>query len=303
MYEKILIPLDGSELAEVALPYAEELAGRLGSEVTLLVVTESAESQDYHNHQLYIQHLVEPTMRLAERYSKKSGDKAIKVESTILTGHPAEEIVTYAEKDGSSLIIMATHGRSGIRRWSMGSVADKVVRAATQPVALIRAKGARPDVRERGILNRALVPLDGSKESEAVIPYIEELASKLEAEIVLVQVLERPSHVYAGGEGGNLTPYTDAEMEPLKAQAASYLEKMISLLNGKGIPTRSEVRVGSPAQEITNLADETDSDMVAMSTHGKSGFSRWAFGSVADKVLHAGNTPLLLVRTPGAGTE
>lgn len=303
MYEKILIPLDGSELAEVALPYAEELAGRLGSEITLLAVAESEESQDYHKHQLYIQHLVEPTKRLAEKYLKKPGDKLIKVESTILTGHPADEIVAYADKEGSSLIVMATHGRSGIRRWSLGSVADKVVRAATQPVALIRAKGARPDVRERGILNRALVPLDGSKESEAIIPNIEELASKLDAEIILLQVLERAYHMWAGGEASSLIPYTDAEMEPLKAQAASYLEEVISLLNNKGIPTRPEVRVGSPAREIIKLADETDSDMVAMSTHGKSGFSRWAFGSVAEKVLHAGNTPLLLVRIPQAGTD
>jgi len=303
MYEKILVPLDGSQLAEIALPYAEELAGRLDSEIILIYVSESAENPHYYMYELYIQQIVESTKHAAEKYHGKPEGKSIKVESAILVGHPAEEIVDYADKEDIGLIVIATHGRSGIKRWALGSVADKVMRSATQPVALIRAKGARPDVREKGVLNKALVPLDGSKESEAVMPYIEELASKLEAEIVLIQVLERPFHVYPGGEGGALIPYTEAEMKSLSANAPSYLEEMISLLNRKGIPTRSEVRVGAAAKEIINLADETNSDLLAMSTHGKSGFSRWAFGSVADKVLHAGNTPLLLIRIPEAGTE
>ena len=170
MYEKILVPLDGSELAELALPYAEELAGRLGSEVNLLAVSRSAETESYHEHLIYIERMVEPTKRGAERYRKKPYEGAIKVESVVLVGHPAEEIVDYADKADIDLIVMATHGRSGIRRWALGSVADKVVRATKRPVALIRAKDARSDVREKGILNKALILLDGSKEGEAVIP-------------------------------------------------------------------------------------------------------------------------------------
>jgi len=295
MYEKILVPLDGSELAEVDLPYAEELAGRLGSEGTLLYVSESAEDR-YHRMPIYMQEMAKATKRNAERYLEKPEGKAIKVESTVLVGHPADEIVAYADKEDIGLIVMATHGRSGIKRLALGSVAEKIVRTARQPVALIRAKGARPDVREKGMLKKALVPLDGSKESEASIPYIEELASKLKAEVVLFQVLEPTRYVYAGGAGAAKTPYTEKEMAPLKASAGDYLKKVAGGLEGKGITTRYEVRVGTAAEEIIKLADELYVDMVAMSTHGRSGISRWAFGSVADKVLHAGNTPLLLVR-------
>ena len=296
MYEKILVPLDGSELAEVALPYAEELAGRLGSEGTLLYVSESAEDQYHRIPQFYMQEMAKATRRSAEGYLEKPEGKAIKVESTVLVGHPADEIVAYADREDIGLIVMATHGRSGIKRLALGSVAEKVVRTARQPVALIRAKGARPDVREKGMLNKALVSLDGSKESEAAIPYIEELASRLKGEVVLLQVVAQTHRVITGGYGTAQIPYTEEEIVSLKTSAEDYLKTVASRLEGKGINTRSEVRVGTAAEEIIKLADELYVDMVAMSTHGHSGVSRWAFGSVADKVLHAGNTPLLLVR-------
>ena len=291
MYEKILVPLDGSELAEVALPYAEELAGRLGSEGTLLYVSESAEDQYHHMHQFYLQKMVEATKRGADRYLGKPEGKAIKVESATVVGNPAEEIVDYADKEDIGLIVMATHGRSGIRRWSLGSVADKVVRATKQPVALIRAKGARPDVREKGMLNKALVPLDGSKESEAVIPYIEELASRLKGEVTFLRLLKPDYYV--------MNEAQLKQRESLRASAKDYIEKVAAQSKQKGIAAKAEFRevmAGTEAEEIIKLTDEIDVDIVAMSTHGQSGVSRWALGSCADKVLYAGNTPLLLVR-------
>jgi len=298
MYEKILVPLNGSELAQVALPYAEELAGRLGSEVTLICVGKLAEDQQYdHMRQFYIQGIAEVTKRGIERYIKKPKEKAIKVESKILVGDPAEEIINYADKEDISLIVMATHTRPVITRWALGSIAEKVVRAAKQPVVLIRAKGTHPDVRKKGILKKVLVTLDGSKESEAVIPYIEELASKLKAEVVLLQVLT-PRYLISDLEKLE-------HLESLRASAKDYIEKMEAWLKQKGITVKSEVRevMGNAAEEIIKFADEIQADVVAMSTHGHSGVSRWAFGSVTDKVLHTGNTPLLLVRTPEAGKE
>jgi len=141
MYEKILVPLDGSELAEIALPYAEEMAVRLGSEITLFSVSETAEAPEYHKHQVYLDGVADSTKRGAKRYLEMPKG-VIKVEQAIAVGQPAEEIVDYAEKQGISLIIMATHGRSGIGRWTLGSVAEKVVRAGTTPVLLVRALGA-----------------------------------------------------------------------------------------------------------------------------------------------------------------
>jgi nucleotide-binding universal stress UspA family protein len=300
IYERILVPLDGSQLAEVALPYAEELAGRLDSEVILIHVSESAEAPHYHMQQLYIEQTSEATKHGAGRYIQKPEGKAIKVESRVVVGSPAEEIVQHADKEDIGLIVMATHGRSGIRRWALGSVAAKVVKATKRPVALIRAKVARPDVREKGILNKALVPLDGSKESETVIPYIQELVSKLKAEIVVLHVL----HIALGHEI-NMTEQL-RQLQSLRAPAEAYIERVAAQLEEKGIRAEvllREVTAGTVAEQIIRVADEVCADLVAMSTHGLSGVGRWPLGSVADKVLHAGNTPLLLVRALGARAE
>jgi len=293
MYEKILVPLDGSQTAEVALPYAEELAGRLGSEIVLLHIAEPGTDQSHHMYESYLKEMAEVTKRGAEKYMAKPSEKTIKVGATIIGGDPGEEIVRYADKENIGLILMATRGRSGITRWAVGSVAEKVSRAAKQPIALIRAKSGRPDLREKDRIDRILLPLDGSKESEAVLPYVEELSSKLQAEVVLLRIFELDFYVF-GLEKLE-------QVESSRAEARDYLAKIEAQFKQKGINARSEFRELTPrpvAEEILKLADEIQADVVAMSTHGRSGVSQWAFGSVADKVLHAGNTPLLLVRVP-----
>jgi len=277
MYERIIIPLDGSQLAETALPYAEELAVRMGSQIVLFTVFDSAETGEYQQYQVYTKKVIGDIEHRAEKYLKKLAMKPVKVGAATRVGYPADGIVSYARKGGFKLIIMATHGRSGIGRWALGSVADKVVRTTTlQPLMLIRAKGTGADVSQMGHLKSALVPLDGSVRSQAVIPYIKELASKLKTKLTLFQAIPQNNHFY-----------TEAE---------SYLAGIGTLLKDEGISTRYVVRVGAAADEIINLADELNVDMVAMSTHGRSGISAWALGSVAQKVLLGGNTPLLLVR-------
>ena len=297
MYERILVPLDGSELAEVALPYAEELAARLGSKVTLLYVSDSTEDEYRHMHQFYMQKMVENARQDTERKLGKPVTKGIDVDSAVLVGHPAEEIVDYADKEKIGLIVMSTHGTTGIRRWAIGSVAYKVVKAASQPVAIIRAKGARPDMRENNILLKALVPLDGSKRSEAVIPYIEELASKLKLEVTFLRVLT-PERL--------VTSETQLrEIESLRASARAYIENMAAQFKQKGIAAKAEYREAmteGPAEEMMKLANEIQADIVAMSTRGRSGYEaegrEWvsSLGSVAETMVHVGNTPLLLVR-------
>jgi nucleotide-binding universal stress UspA family protein len=298
MYERILVPLDGSELAEVALPYAEELAARLGSNITLLNVSESAEDQYRHMHQFYMQKMVENAKQGTERKLRKPVTKRIKVDSAVLVGHPAEGVVDYAHKEKIGLIVMSTHGRTGIRRWAIGSVAYKVVKAASQPIVIIRAKGVRPDMREKDILRKVLVALDGSKESEAVIPYVAELASRLKLKVTFLRVLT-PEWL--------VTSETRLrEIESLRASAQDYIENMAARFKRKGIAAKAEYREAMPpkgaADEIMKLADAMKADMVAMSTRGRSEFEEtpgeWvlSLGSVAEEMVHTGNRPLLLVR-------
>ncbi len=116
----------------------------------------------------------------------------------------------------------------------------------------------------------------------------------------MFQAVERARHTYVG-ENMVVTylPYSDEEMEPFKADAESYLEQVESLFKGGEITLRSEVGIGEAPEWIIEYADEIDADLVAMTTHGRSGITRWSMGSVASKVLHTGNTPLMLVRAPG----
>jgi nucleotide-binding universal stress UspA family protein len=277
MRDKIVVPLDGSRLAEVALPYAEELAAKMGSEIILLSVLQSEETHEYQKHQSYATKIINVTKLHAEKYLDKSWGRTINIETATRSGGPAEGILDYVSKGTSRLIVMATHGRSGLSRWALGSIADKVVRATTkQPLMLIRAKGSRPDIREKRILKKALVPLDGSTSSEAVIPYIMEIAHNLQMEVTLLQVTPKTNHTYASAE--------------------DYLQSWRRHLVDNGIKARYELSVGAAADQIIDIADELAIDVVAMSTHGQTAIHLWPLGSVAQKVLLGGNTPLMLIR-------
>ena len=279
MYKRIIVPLDFSRLAEAALPFAEELAAKIGSTITLITVLDSEESKEYEKHDAYIRKIAKTTKHHSEKYLEKGNKKEIKIETVTRNGDPAEAIIKYDHKVGNQLIIMASHGRSGISRWAVGSVADKVVRATRwQPVMLIRAKEHRSDIREKRVLKKALVPLDGSSRSESVIPYIKYMASKLDMELTLLQVVPKNTN-------------------HASADAEAYLQGICSDFEDDGITVKYKVSVGPAAEEIISADDDIAYDLVAMSTHGRSGLSLWSLGSVAQKVFLGGNTPLMLVKS------
>ncbi len=150
---------------------------------------------------------------------------------------------------------------------------------------------------------RILVPLDGSKGGEAALPYVEALVSKLvpgvKVEVILFQVITRMTHAVVGGEAAVDIPYTEEELGETERKAMDYLDKAGETLRSKGAVVKARVGIGSAAEEIVKAADEIKADMIAMSTHGRSGLSRWAFGSVTDKVLRrGGDVPVLMVKAP-----
>lgn len=306
MYQKILVTLDTSKLAEIALPYAEELAAKFGSELILLHVGTLADSTDKSDHNLYLKKITAKTERNIKEYRALSPGAKVKVTSALLgspaiIANPPEEILDYIEKENISLVIMATHGRTGIGRWALGSTANKVARAAMCPLLLIRAGAHSP---RKVSLAKILVPLDGSQPSEAVLPYVENLASTFKSEVSLLNVVEMLYHVYPYSEGVGYygsagvirMAYTEEEMKPMRAVAEKYIKDINNKLSSKGIRTSYEVKTGSPGEEIIKAERKLHPHLVAMSTHGHSGFGRFDHGSVTDKVLHGGNTPLLLVR-------
>ena len=151
------------------------------------------------------------------------------------------------------------------------------------------------------MFKKILVPLDGSKVALAVLPYVEEMVSGLapgiKGEVTLFQVVS-PTYYVVAGEAGAPVHYTDAEIEQIKKRTTGYLDKMGEGLRSKGAVVKCRVEVGRAAEEINKAAEEINADLVAMSTHGRSGLSRWAFGSVTDRVLRGGKRPILMVRAP-----
>jgi len=149
------------------------------------------------------------------------------------------------------------------------------------------------------MLEKILVPLDGSKVGEAALPVIEKLLAQfspeIKVEVTLIQVLPATHWIVAGDVGAPMR-FTDEELEPMKQAALNYLNKAGENLRNRGVAVRSMVGVGNQAEEILKAADEIGAGLIAMSTHGRSGIRRWAFGSVTDKVLRGARIPVLTVR-------
>jgi nucleotide-binding universal stress UspA family protein len=278
MFEKIVVTLDGSKLAEVALPYAEEMAAKMGYDMVLLSVIDGQDISEHLRYLKYIKKVEEITKYHALKYIEYGKGQDININAVIREGNPADDIIQYTQSIGYPLIIMASHGRSGIGRWTVGSVADKVVRSTRyQPVMLIRGKASRSDIREKRIMKKALVPLDSSDTSERVIPYVLKIANKLKMELTLLQVIPRTNHV-------NLI-----EIE-------ARLNKLCNRIREHKITVDYKIGIGSVAENIIDFADEFAFDLVAMSTRGTNKNDLFSLGSVAQKVFLGGNTPLLLIK-------
>ncbi len=284
MWEKILVTLDGSDLAELVLPYAKELATAFNSEVVLLYVSEPAEQQYRHMHQLYIEDVAGQV---------KKGIK--KVTPIVLDGSPAKEIIDYAEKNKVGLVIMASHGRSGIMPWAAGSVANKVLHTAKMPLLLVRAVKPPKQPQGKPILNRILLPLDGSEAGEAAVPYVQELMSRLGSEVILLGVVPPGKHIRTVG-GLDYVLYPEQDLEQVKAEAREHLDRVYQQLKGKKGKVRIELKAGDIAREIISFAKKTRASLIAISSHGHSGIAKWVFGSIAHKIVQASKTPVLVVR-------
>jgi len=210
-------------------------------------------------------------------------------------------IVDLAAAQAGTLIAMTTHGYSGAQRWLLGSVADKVLHAAPNPLLLVRP--AQGDGGGEARLKTVLVPLDGSGLAEKVLPTVAALASSLALEVVLVQIFVQfnfaPPDAFLPFLGSNF-PQQREIWAQARAEADSYLDAKVEGLRAQGLPHVSSLLIeggaGGAAAEIIDLARKTADNLVAMSTHGRSGMSRWILGSVTERVVRYSNDPVLVLR-------
>jgi nucleotide-binding universal stress UspA family protein len=299
MYRRILVPLDGSKVAEQVLPYARYLAGKLKIPVDLLGVVDlvgMASSMRAPNAQKLDTFIAEDVRR-KEAYLEKMGKTftGVAVSQIVRKGKPEDIVIEQAASDGDTLIAMASHGRSGIDRWLLGSVAEKVLRGTTNPLLLVRATKAGKGEGENTI-KRVIVPLDGSPLAENVLPHVTALSKEMAFETVLLRAYNLRQVISADED---YIPDWDALEAEAREEAISYLDGKVRDLKSQGlIRVSSRASEKEAAQEILDAATEPNS-LIAMSTHGRSGIKRWVLGSVTEKVMRHSNCPVLVIPQRG----
>jgi len=311
MYQKIMVPLDGSQLSEGIVPYARSFAEALKVPVELLHVIDPEIIKTFSDPERgrYVdvveaemqQHGIHYLEEIANKQLGRRSPDAFSVSCSVVIGKPAETIIDRGSADPGALITMATHGRSGVQRWFLGSVADKVLRAAANHLLLVRTTEETKNT-GAAVLNAVLVPLDGSIAAEGVLPSVTFLAKKMDLDVVLLRVYSLLGSAYYGIEA--YAPDFGPLEEQMRGEAREYLEEKVRQLKGKGLQRISCVSLqGFGADEIIDLARKTPENFVAMCTHGRSGVGRWVLGSVTDRVVRHSGHPVLVIRASAEGSQ
>lgn len=301
------MPLDGSELAEAVFPYAKELAGCLGTEVVLLHIANPTLRDFEPMTRAYVEHAADSIRKAAEEAQRKARikePKPVRVHGDLATGYPAEEILRYADENDIGLILIARHGRSGKVRWAIGSVADKIMRSAKEPVWLVPAGEPDQTPFDQWPTRTIVAPLDGSEMAESVLPQLETLAglgSPDQVTIALLRVCEPPAMpTYYTPELSEVPlswgQYAQQETNRCKQSSAEYLAKLEARFKAAGVNVRPEVVVGKASDEVISFVKRNPYSIVVMATHGRSGLSRLVYGSVAASVLVGVTNPILMVK-------
>jgi nucleotide-binding universal stress UspA family protein len=297
VYRSILVPLDGSGLAERALGVAAALAARMHSDLHLVHVHRERVVDELPTYGL----TGEAARAAAEQYVLAAADRLRaeqggSVSGAVLEGSAAGSIVAHATAAGTDLIVMSSHGRTGASRFWLGSVADAVIRSTTVPVLMVRGDGDTTATTNAGMFERVLVPLDGSSVAEAVVPHAIALAKLNEAHVHLLQIEERAEDLRTSVWG--LAAHEPDDLPARLERADRYLHGVVARFESDWAPAtvgaeaRGAHRIG---EAIAQVATERDIDLIAMATHGR-GASRLLIGSVADKVIRGTACAILLYR-------
>jgi nucleotide-binding universal stress UspA family protein len=190
---------------------------------------------------------------------------------------------------------MATHGRSGLNRFLLGSIAEKVLRGSANPLLLVRAADEGAPAAEVSF-KKVIVPLDGSPLAEGVLPMVADVAKKLDLEVLLFRAYHIPYNAYAGDDGYYAVNYDDL-IAGVRDEAKEYLEKKVAEVKKLGVEKIAfETKEGFAGDEIIAIARKTPDGLIAMCSHGRSGVRRWVLGSVTETVVRHAGDPVLVVR-------
>ena len=310
MYKRILVPLDGSARAERAIPVAARIARALGGSVILLrVATAPVDTGKYSSTSGYVEETVDTDLTGATSYLENiagSNELAgVKTEVKTFTGAVAPMVLSAAQSFHANLIVMCSHGYTGFKRWTLGSVADKVTRHSPIPVLVLREGGPELAKADHQPV-RALVAVDGSSLSETVVEPAAYLAAALaeatsqQGALHFLRVVDLPT---SGGKFKSDAHIDTGLKEQVKHEDEEYLATLEHRLGENGDLAHLDLAITSSveadpdiAEAIVKKSEQDAFDFIAIATHGRGGVQKWAMGSVAGRVLHATTLPLLIMR-------
>lgn len=300
MYGTILVPLDGSEFGEQALPTALSIARASGASLHIAHVHDAWNGQEYDGLTPYMfegfdaREYDRETRKHEEAYldgiaQLLNDADGIELRSEVLDGQVVQALESYAKRIDADLVVMTTHGRTGFSRAWLGSVADALVRHSTRPTFLIRPGGGSAEPGDASF-RHILLPLDGSRCAEGIVEPALDLARVTGARFTLIRVIS-PNLTF----GARSYPLSRGDVTALREEAEGYLDDVAGDLRRRDVDVRTRVvEHAAPARAIMEAAREGDADLIAMATHGRGGVGRLVMGSVADKILRGLEKPMLL---------
>lgn len=296
MFHHLLVPLDGSRLAEAALPAAATMAKTLGAKVTLIHVIEQSAPEEIHGEH----HLSDPGQARAylDQIAVRAFPPDVLVELHVHTAEVkdvARSLVEHVEELSPDLIVMCTHGQGGLRTRLFGSMAQQIIGMGKTPVLIIRP--SRAAGASAFLCRHLLVPLDGQPDHEQGLPVAASLARAYDADLHLLMVVPTlPTLAGQEAASGRLLPGATSLLLDLSQDAAlTHLSGYVKGLQAQGLVVQGEVRRGDPAKVIVRTARKVQADMIVLATHGKSGMDAFWSGSIAPEVSGRAHAPMLLV--------
>ncbi len=309
MFDPILVPLDGSQLAECVLPHSVAIASTFDAEITLLRMLEknqagaSAPLFDMLNWQI---NKTKAALYL-EKTKGRLKESRIRARVAVLEGLVAEGITEYAQNQGMKLIILSSHGYSGMTQRGISSTAQKIILSAPTSVLIVRAH--QHDIQADAlsaipVYQRILVPLDGSQRAENVLPIVTQLAHFHKSQVHLVQVVQTPEMARRMPPAREDIELSNRVVARNREEAGHYLEQMKARSSMDGIAVQTHLITSeNAAVALHQLAEQEHIDMVTMSAHGYSGNQQWPYGSMVNNFILYGNVPLLIVQDLPAKQE
>lgn len=303
MFGPILVPLDGSQLAECVLPHVVAIARSFDPEITLLRILEK--NQAGNSAQLFDLLNWQINKTKAALYLEKTKahfhESGLQAKTTVLEGLEAEGITEFAQAQGVKLIILSSHGRNGLTQWGLSNVTQKIILNAPTSLLIVRANhpGASPgeDLPETRPYRRVLVPLDGSQRAENVLPIVTQLAHYLQSQVNLVQVVQTPEMARQMPPAPEDIDLSARLVERNQKEAERYLEqvKSRSYLDGLNVKTHL-ITSDNAAVVLHQLVEQEQIDLVVLSAHGYSGNHQWPYGNMVNNFILYGKVSLLIVQ-------